>query len=66
MKDSKIRVYIINLLNTDKNGSELNDMSDIEFMDEAILNGKVYSLGGFQDSFNASFIDVEDSYMRIL
>lgn len=60
------RVYVINLeLIDDIKGSD--DYSDEEFINIAELQGGVYSLSGFQDTYNyTEKVSSANNYIRIL
>ena len=63
------RVYGISVY--DEDFSEVdpggwNSMSDEWWMEQAERQGNVWTLGGFQDSFNNENVDVYNMYIRFI
>ena len=70
----EIRIYIVSTTNAEGeanaiNLSDIQQMNDIDFMEEAEAQGNVWSLSGFQMNWNdrhESLPQKDESVMRII
>lgn len=61
----EIRVYLVDIYNFEFDDSP-KDWDDEKFMSESEIQGNVYTLEGFQDTYNDGDINGENSYIRII
>ncbi len=62
-QQSETRVYVVDTIASD---CFANDLKDDEFMDLAEEQGRVYTLQGFQESFNLEEINSSIDVIRII
>lgn len=58
-----MRIYLIKV-----NADSSDDYTNKEFINEAMLNGKIYTLKSFQEAWNytEAFTKQQDYYIRII
>jgi len=56
------RVYAVSIDKTDN----IDEMTDIQIMDEAELEGMVWSVEGFMDELNHDHLDTENYWFKII